>query len=176
MAKWSLHPCLQAWSWISILVYEHGSGVSILVYEHGSRISILVYEHGERVRDLHPCLRAWVTEISILVYEHGSEISILVHLFSSLSRKLIPQNQYFWKDLFILLRRYSFTQCSPKKASYQESHESNRQIHRSRDDFIGIWTALDPFVEEIIDAYLRSREICFLIGLPSIEKSCGVYL
>ena len=28
---------------------------------------------------LHPCLRAWITEISILVYEHGSEISILVY-------------------------------------------------------------------------------------------------
>ena len=68
--------------------------------------------------DLHPCLRAW------------RKIS-LFHLFSSLSRNLIPSNQYFCTRSLDPLRRSPFTECSPKKVSYQEAHESDREIYRS---------------------------------------------
>ena len=79
------------------------------------------------------------SRIFIPVYEHGE--------WSLLSICFLPYRE----NWALRIRRSSFAPCSPTKASYQESHESNRQIHRSRDDFIGTWTGLDPIVEEIID-------------------------
>jgi hypothetical protein len=39
----------------------------------GSGDTLLLWDS---VRDLHPCLRAFLSEISILVYEHGERVGI----------------------------------------------------------------------------------------------------
>ena len=125
LALTNLHPCLRAW-----------------------------------VMDLHPCLRAWVMDL------HPSLRAWVMDLHPSLrawvldlscpsvfflTEKIDPLKTIFLSRSFDHLWRSFFTPCSPKKASYQESNESNWKIDRSRDDLSSEWTALDPFVEEIID-------------------------
>ena len=99
-----------------------GSWISILVYEHGSEISILVYDDGRESPSLSTSME--------------NDLSCPSVFF--LIEKIDPLDSIFLTRSFDPLRRSSFAQCSPKKASYQETHESQREIYRSRDDFIGI--------------------------------------
>jgi hypothetical protein len=133
---------------LSILVYEHGSEISILVYEYGSQRSPSL-STSMGLRDLHPCLRAWISDLYPCLRAWRKDQrspSLSTSMEEDLSRpsvfflieKIDPSESIFLKRSFDPLQRSSFAPCGPKKASYQESHASNRQIHRSRDDFIGI--------------------------------------